>query len=112
MHDENTNQSIGRRVAMLRKKQHFTQAQLADLINSTSKHISEIERGVTGMSIDMQVQLCQKLHCSIDYLIMGKEYESAEVHLPLFIIEILHSDDEEEKDLLIDYMKLYERMRT
>ena len=111
MHDEISNQSIGKRVAQLRKKQNFTQAQLADLINSTPKHISEIERGVTGISIDMQVQLCKKLHCSLDYLIMGREYETAEVYLPLSIIEILHSDDETEKSLLIDYIRLFERIR-
>lgn len=112
MHDEISNQSIGKRVAQLRKKQNLTQAQLADLINSTPKHISEIERGVTGISIDMQVQLCKKLRCSLDYLIMGKDYETVEVYLPLSIINILHSNDEPEKNLLLEYMKLYERIRN
>ena len=51
-----SNESIGKRVAALRKKQHLTQAQLADLVGATAKHISEIERGITGISIDMQVK--------------------------------------------------------
>ena len=38
-----SNESIGKRVAALRKKQHLTQAQLADLVGATAKHISEIE---------------------------------------------------------------------
>ena len=39
-----SNESIGKRVAALRKKQHLTQAQLADLVGATAKHISEIEQ--------------------------------------------------------------------
>lgn len=32
-----SNESIGKRVAALRKKQHLTQAQLADLVGATAK---------------------------------------------------------------------------
>ena len=56
MHSSSSNESIGKRVAELRKHQHYTQAQLANIIGITSKHLSEIERGVTGISIDTQVE--------------------------------------------------------
>ena len=48
-----SNESIGKRVAALRKKQHLTQAQLADLVGATAKHISE----VTGIPAREELRL-------------------------------------------------------
>ena len=45
-----SNESIGKRVAALRKKQHLTQAQLADLVGATAKHISEEMTITDGLS--------------------------------------------------------------
>ena len=110
MENQSSNENIGKRIAQLRKFQHLTQTQLAEQINTTSKHISEIERGVTGISIDTQVQLGEKLHCSLDYLIKGDEYESIDSILPSKINDILSSKDEKEIGLLLDYLKMYERI--
>ena len=107
-----SNESIGKRVAWLRKKQHLTQAQLGDLVGATPKHISEIERGITGISIDMQVLLCDHLYCSLDYLIKGQEYETVENTLPPFAINILNSHDEQEISLFIDYLNYYDKIRN
>lgn len=111
MKNQSSNEEIGKRVASLRKRHNLTQAQLAEQIGTTPKHISEIERGVTGISIDLQVQLAEKLHCSIDYLIKGSEYETVDSYLPPKIIEILHSHDATEVDLSYEYLSLYERIR-
>lgn len=97
--------------AALRKKQHLTQAQLADLVGATAKHISEIERGITGISIDMQVLLSNHLYCSLDYLIKGQDYETVETSLPSFVIDILHCHNESEKTLFIDYLNFYDKLR-
>lgn len=105
-----SNESIGKRVAKLRKKHHLTQAQLADLVGATSKHISEIERGITGISIDMQVLLSKHLYCSLDYLIKGQEYETVETVLPSFAIDILNSHNDSEKSLFIEYLNFYEKL--
>lgn len=78
MENQCSNEDIDRQIAGLRKQRKLTQVALADQIGATSKHISEIERGVTGISIDTQVQLSEKLFCSLDYLIKGREYESVE----------------------------------
>lgn len=110
MKNEISNENIGRRIAKLRKQQNLTQAELAELICASSKHISEIERGVTGISIDTQVMLAEKLSCSLDYLIKGEEYKSVDTLLPSGIVSILQSQDEKEISLLLDYLKLYERI--
>ena len=111
MGNQTSNESIGKRIARLRKLRHLTQAQLADQIGSTSKHVSEIERGVTGISIDIQIQLSEKLHCSLDYLIKGEDYRSVDPFLPARIVEILRSQDVQEMNILMDYLNLYERIR-
>lgn len=110
MENRTSNEDIGKRIAKLRKHKNLTQAALADLIGSSSKHISEIERGVTGISIDTQVQLSQKLQCSLDYLIMGKDYQSVDSLLPVGILEIFRSKDDDEISLLIEYLKIYEKI--
>ena len=110
MHSSSSNESIGKRVAELRKHQHYTQAQLANIIGITSKHLSEIERGVTGISIDTQVELSDTLNCSIDYLIKGDAYKSIDSLLPDSIVSILRSDDDAKKSLLIEYMMFFDRI--
>ena len=112
LNNQSTNENIGKRITKLRKQQNLTQIQLAEKINTSNKHISEIERGVTGISIDMQVLLSQQFHCSIDYLIKGTSYESVDILLPQKILEILNSKNEKEINLLVDYLKIYERIHT
>ena len=112
MDNQCSNENIGKRVAQLRKQQHMSQAQLASKINSTSKHVSEIERGVTGISIDTQVLLGEHLHCSLDYLIKGNEYKSVDSFLPSNILKIFHSQNEQEISLLLDYLSMYERLHN
>ena len=107
-----SNENIGKRVATLRKQHNLSQAQLAEQIGSTSKHISEIERGVTGISIDTQVLLCEKLHCSLDFLIKGDEFRTVDSILPEPIVEILQSEDQAEKDLLLSYLHMYKKLRN
>ena len=88
MKNQSSNENIGKRIAKLRKQQHLTQAQLAEQIGASSKHISEIERGVTGISIDTQVLIAEKLSCSLDFLIKGEEYKSVDSLLPTGIVKI------------------------
>lgn len=107
---QNSNEEIGKRVATLRKRQHLTQDQLAEKVGVTSKHISEIERGVTGISIDLQIQLGEYLRCSMDYLIKGQEYINVDSLLPTKIIEILQSQDAYEIEILSEYLKIYKKI--
>jgi len=110
--NQSSNESIGKRIANMRKQHGLSQAQLAEQIGSTNKHISEIERGVTGISIDTQVLLCEKLHCSLDYLIKGDEFRSVDSLLPNAIVDILLSQNEAEIKILLSYLKMYETLRN
>ena len=107
----NTNEEIGKRIATLRKSHNLTQQDLAEKIAVSSKHLSEVERGIKKVSLDMQVAICSVFHCSQDYLINGHEYEPSFEILPDSILEILRSSDKKEQALLKEYLNFYTKLR-
>ena len=42
---------IGERIRQARKAQRYTQAEVAEMINMSSKNFSQLERGATGLSL-------------------------------------------------------------
>lgn len=62
----------GKRIRELRKPQKLTQEQLAEKLNIYVDHLGKIERGVSGASIDVLVQIAVDFNVSLDYLILGK----------------------------------------
>lgn len=103
---------IGARVKHLRKVQHMTQEDLAEVLNITVKHVSSVERGVSRMSLEKMVELCKALDTGMDYLVLGKTPLGNEVPLPESIIEILRSDNENDRKPLIDFLFLYDRIHN
>lgn len=54
----------------------LSQDELAERIDRAPKYISDIERGICGMSIETMISFSQKLDLSLDYLIFGNLTES------------------------------------
>lgn len=65
---ENT---IGERIAGLRKQRGWTQNKLAELINISNKAISKWESGRSDPSLELVVALSEIFDCTTDYLIKG-----------------------------------------
>ena len=65
------NIEIGNRIRIVREKNHLTQAKLAEILDLTTQFISDLERGVVGASFPTVIDLCNKLHVSSDYVLMG-----------------------------------------
>lgn len=107
---DSSNAGIGARVRKLRNRRKLTQAQLGLLIGVSDKHISEIELGKTGITIDMQILLHDALHCSLDYLILGEEFSTIDSFIPDEALRLVHSS-EEEKELFLKYVELYKTRR-
>ena len=108
---ENLNESIGKRISRLRKKQGLTQEKFAEEIDISIKHISAVERGTSSLSLEKLIDAAQHLDCTMDYLILGNEKKDGTDLLPSSILAILSSDDEKEKELLLEYLNLYNRIR-
>ena len=108
---ENLNKSIGSRISQLRKNRGITQEKLAEEIDITTKHMSSVERGASSLSLEKLITAVKCLDCTLDYLILGDEQKNDTGSLPASILSILSSDDEKEKELLIEYINLYAKIR-
>ena len=62
-------QQIGRRIKEKRKHLNISQQQMARYLNFSYQHISNIERGMTGISLELLVRISELLQVSVDYLL-------------------------------------------
>lgn len=63
--------TIGQRIKKSRKERALTQEELAERVGIGSQHISDIERGLTGMSIGTLIDICRELDADINYILLG-----------------------------------------
>jgi len=108
---ENIYAEIGSRISRLRKQQGVTQDRLAKELDVTIKHVSEIERGLSSLSLPKLVHTAQFLDCSLDYLILGRDKDVITSLLPDSVMEILESSDEKERRLLDEYLRMFRKLR-
>ena len=108
---ENLYLEIGQRISTLRKGRGITQEKLAEELDVTIKHVSEIERGLSSLSLPKLVHTAQFLDCSMDYLILGRDKEVITSLLPDSILEILKSSDKHDQVLMDEYMRMFIRLR-
>lgn len=75
---------IGARIRDARKKQGFTQEYLAEKLDVTVGYVSQVERGITRISLDLLAAVCTALGCDMAELVVGsstgtEQYLSAEL---------------------------------
>ncbi len=63
--------AIGKRVKKFRKSRRLSQEQLAELLDISVPHMSNIENGKTKFSFQLFVDLADKLEISSDILLYG-----------------------------------------
>ncbi len=61
--------TLGKRIKFYRKQMHITQEQMAEQLDLSLSFISQIERGVTKMSLDTFVDICDLIDCPASDLI-------------------------------------------
>ena len=64
---------MGLRIKQQRKTRNLTQEILAEQLNISVKHFSEVERGLSGLSVENLIKLSNILGVSIDYIVKGDE---------------------------------------
>lgn len=104
------NSSIGNKIALLRKKNGLTQEQLAEKLDISIKHCSSVERGLSCLSLEKLVQVCNIFDVSLDYLVreQTQDYDSS---IPQSVISILSSKNENEIQLFQEYLRLFNKIR-
>lgn len=90
---------MGKRIKQARKVKRYTQAQLAEIIDMSSKNFSQIERGETGISLSTLISLCKFLDISADYVLFGVKGENKKNS-----IDLLMSELDEEQQLYAEKM--------
>lgn len=70
------NVQIGEQVKYAREQAKITQEQLAERIEVSPQYISDLERGVVGISISTLKKLCSVLHISSDQILFAKQPEN------------------------------------
>ena len=110
------NTSIGLKIAKLRKEHGMTQEQLAEKLDISIKHCSSVERGLSSLSLEKLIDVSYLFDVSLDYLIKGNSASNDSIkhiwaNLPQSITSIFNSNDEEEIQLLTEYLQLYSKLR-
>ena len=91
---------IGLRIKARRQKLSLTQEEVAEKLEISVKHISEVERGVAGLSVENLAKLSNILGLSLDYLVKGESED------PDNILSLLQSVPIETKKLLNELINL------
>lgn len=63
------NVQIGERIKRAREKRGLTQEQFAEAIDKTPQFVSDLERGVCGISLDTLLVICSRLDVPSDRLL-------------------------------------------
>ena len=66
-------QTIGKRLAEIRKSKKLKQMELAEMLNVSQQVVSNIERGVTAPDIDQLKKIADIYNISLDELV-GREF--------------------------------------
>ena len=63
---------IGERIKTARENKGYKQSDLAEKIDKGNQSISDLERGVTGLSVSTLMDICTFLEVDADYILFGK----------------------------------------
>lgn len=99
-----TNAEIGARIKEIRAKRNLTQEVLAEKADiSNPQQISNIERGLSGISVGKLRDICKVLDVSADYLLFGISSKNVETVLHKFIADMT----DEQISNLLEIVKAY-----
>ena len=73
------NQRIGTNIKLAREKTGYTQEQFSERLGVTPNHLSAVERGTCGASLDLLERLCRTFHVSADFLFFGPSQTDSEI---------------------------------
>ena len=99
---------IGKNIALARKKQHLTQEELANKINSTITYqtISLIERGESNFKINTIIKIINGLNVNIEEIMKTENIKRSKQDFIKEVNEYIEQiNTPQEENLLIPYLK-------
>jgi len=67
------NIQIGNQIRIARERAGLTQEELGEIVSLGTKNISDIERGVAGITMSTLKRICEKLSVSSDVILFGDQ---------------------------------------
>lgn len=103
---DNNNVAIGERIKSIRLKRNLTQEALAEKVNlGSAQQISDIERGLCGLSVAKLMDFCRVLETDADYLLFGTITRDAEYPLNRYISKMSPEQARCVEELIAAYAK-------
>lgn len=106
---QNYKTEMGIRIKEKRKEFKLTQEDLAEILCISVKHLSEVERGLAGLSIDNLMHLSTVFNVSIDYLINGRVVENR-WHTTMLLLQSVPEEKEYKvKELIRNIVEIIDK---
>ena len=96
---------IGQRIKQARKRKNMTQEDLAEKLNVSIGYVSQVERGITKISLDLLGAISTILDCNVASLIS----ESATLsnnYMMTEIIEAIKKLDDKKRKYIFEIIKI------
>lgn len=71
--------SIGKNLARMREKRQVSQKDLAKATGITQTHLSNVEHGKNGIGLELLIEICNVLNCSLDECVFGKKAKATAI---------------------------------
>lgn len=97
------NIEIGKHIKIAREKIGYTQEKFAEKIDRSVQYVSDLERGKVGPSIQTLINICNTLHVTTDFILLGKE-ENSQNHSK--ILDVPSTLTDEQIEILIEGMRI------
>lgn len=97
---------IGNRIAQRRIHAGIKQTNLAETVGISNNYLSSIERGKERPSLEILVSICNALHVTPDYLLMGNMHSN---NIPQNITDGLRLCSENDLDLILAIVQIMVR---
>ena len=94
---------IGGRIKTKRKAAGKTQEQLAEKLSVTVGYVSQLERGVTKISLDTLSEICSILNCDMSFFITGTA-TGENAYLQDELIEKYSALTQTQKKIILDFI--------
>ena len=101
---------IGERIKRARKVKEMTQEALAEKLNVSIGYVSQVERGITKISLDLLALISSVLSCSIASLISESALNSTDYMESEIVDEIKKLDYKKRKFILALIKELNEKL--
>ncbi len=103
---DKNNIAIGERIKEIRISKKLTQELLAEKVNlGSAQQISDIERGLCGLSVPKLIEFCRVLEIDADYLLFGTATRDTKCSLNKYLSKMTPEQSRCVEDLVSAYAK-------